>query len=163
MNWDKATDIILYASFAIVGMFAFLALCQWIRRKSLKKVDKSLLFMPIPLALMAIVYIVFDKFLILNTRPNGSGEPSFPSTHTMVVATIFLITSIALPRFIKSKFACAVIDIVMLALFVITAVGRVLSDMHWLSDVIAGAVFALIFAIIYFVIVKLTTKKEQNE
>ena len=163
MDWDKATDIILYASFAIVGMFALLGLCQWIRRKSLKKVDKSLLFMPIPLALMAIVYIVFDKFLVLNTRPNGSGEPSFPSTHTMVVGTIFMITAIALPRFIKSKFACAVIDIVMLALFAVTAAGRVLSDMHRLSDVIAGAVFALIFAVIYFVIVKLTTKKEQNE
>jgi undecaprenyl-diphosphatase len=163
MDWDKATDIILYASFAIVGMFALLGLCQWIRRKSLKKVDKSLLFMPIPLALMAIVYIVFDKFLVLNTRPNGSGEPSFPSTHTMVVGTIFMITAIALPRFIKSKFACAVIDIIMLALFAVTAAGRILSDMHWLSDVIAGAVFALIFAVIYFVIVKLTTKKEQNE
>jgi undecaprenyl-diphosphatase len=163
MDWDKATDIILYASFAIVGMFALLGLCQWIRRKSLKKVDKSLLFMPIPLALMAIVYIVFDKFLVLNTRPNGSGEPSFPSTHTMVVGTIFMITAIALPRFIKSKFACAVIDIIMLALFAVTTAGRILSDMHWLSDVIAGAVFALIFAVIYFVIVKLTTKKEQNE
>ena len=74
-----------------------------------------------------------------------------------------MITAIALPRFIKSKFACAVIDIIMLVLFAVTAAGRVLSDMHWLSDVIAGAVFALIFAFIYFVIVKLTTKKEQNE
>ena len=154
MDWDKATDIILYASFAILGVFIILAFAQLIKRKSIKKVDKPLLIMPIPLILMTITYVVFDKFLVLNTRPDGSGEASFPSTHVMVVGTIFLLVAIALPRYIKSKATCAILDIIMLTLFAITAYGRIAANMHWLSDVIAGAVFAAVFGLIYYLIIR---------
>ena len=154
MDWDKATDIILYTSFAILGVFVILAFMQLIKRKSLKKVDKPLLMMPIPLVLMAITYVVFDKIFILNTRPDGSGEPSFPSTHTMVVATIFLLTALALPRYIKSKATCVFLDLIMLALFALTAYGRIAANQHWLSDVIAGAVFAAIFGLIYYLTIR---------
>lgn len=154
MDWDKATDIILYASFAILGVFIILAFAQLIKRKSFKKVDKPLLMMPIPLILMAITYVIFDKFLVLNTRPNGSGEASFPSTHVMVVGTIFLLVALALPRYIKSKATCAILDIIMLTLFAITAYGRIAANMHWLSDVIAGAVFAAVFGLIYYLIIR---------
>ena len=158
MQWTKITDIILLASFAILGVFAILGLCQWISRKSLKKVDKSLLWLLLPLALMAITYVVFDKFLIWNTRPNGSGEPSFPSTHTMVVATIFFLVAVILPRYVKSRLACIIIDMLMLALLSLVCVGRVAANMHWVSDVIGGLAFAAIFTVIYFLI----TRRYQN-
>ncbi|MDO4398854.1 MAG: phosphatase PAP2 family protein [Candidatus Saccharibacteria bacterium] len=154
MQWSKVTDIILITALATLGVFAILGLCQWIKRKSLKKVDKPLLAMLVPLALMAATYVIFDKFLVLNTRPNGSGEPSFPSTHTMVVATIFFLTAIVLPRYIKSKFACVVLDLFMLAFLVLVCVGRVLANMHWASDVIGGLIFAVIFAAIYYLIIR---------
>lgn len=154
MQWSKITDIILVASIAVLGVFAILGLCQCIKRKSLKKVDKPLLAMLIPLILMAATYFIFDKFLILNTRPNGSGEPSFPSTHTMVVATIFLCVAIILPRYIGSKVALITLDILMLALTILVCVGRVLANMHWTSDVIGGLIFAAIFATIYYLIIR---------
>ncbi len=154
MQWDKISDIILVSSFAILAVFATLGLSQWIKRKSLKKVDQPLLWAILPLALMTITYLVFDKFLIWNTRPNGSGEPSFPSTHVMVVATIFFVTAIILPRYIKSKIAYAVLDLMMLALLALVCAGRILANMHWLSDVVGGLIFAAIFAIIYYLIIR---------
>lgn len=154
MNWDKATDIILIASFAVLVVFVIMSLCQWIKRKSLKKVDKSLLWFPLPLALMAITYVIFDKFLICNTRPDGSGEASFPSTHVMVVATIFFLVAIILPRYIKSKAAVILLDFFMLAFIVLVSVGRVLANKHWLSDVLGALGFAIIFAIIYYLIIR---------
>ena len=154
MQWDKATDIVLLTAIAVLGVFASLGLYQWIVRKSLKKVDRSLLAMPLPLILMAAVYFIFDKIWVLNTRPNGSGEASFPSTHVMVVATIFLMTMLALPKYIKSKVLCGVLDLIMLALIALTAVGRVASNMHWISDVAGGLAFAIIFAGIYYLIKK---------
>ncbi|MBR3263698.1 phosphatase PAP2 family protein [Candidatus Saccharibacteria bacterium] len=154
MQWDKATDIILIAAIAVLCVFTLLGLYQWIRRKSLKKVDRALLAMMPPLILMAITYVIFDKFFILNIRPNGSGEPSFPSTHVMVVTTIFFLAMNVLPKYIKSKALCALLDVVMLALISITATGRVLSDMHWISDVIGGLAFAVIFTVIYCLIKK---------
>lgn len=154
MQWSKITDIILITSLAALAVFAVLGLYQWISRKSLKKVDKPLLTMLIPLVLMAITYVIFDKFLILNTRPNGSGEPSFPSSHTMVVATIFLCITIVLPKYIKSKTACIILDVLMLALTILVCIGRVLANMHWLSDVIGGLIFAMIFTVIYYLIIR---------
>ena len=150
MQWSKITDIILIASIAVLGVFAILGFCQLVRRKSLKKVDKPLLAMLIPLVLMAITYFIFDKFLVLNIRPNGSGEPSFPSTHTMVVATIFLLTAIILPNYIKSKTTRVIMDIVMLLFIALVSAGRVLANMHWVSDVVGGLIFAVIFATIYY-------------
>ena len=154
MQWSKITDIILVASIAVLGVFAVLGLYQWIKRKSLKKVDKPLLAMLIPLVLMAITYFIFDKFLVLNIRPNGSGEPSFPSTHTMVVATIFLLTAIILPNYIKSKTARVIMDIVMLLFIILVSIGRVLANMHWVSDVVGGLIFAAIFTVIYYLILR---------
>ena len=154
MQWSKITDIILVASIAVLGVFAVLGLYQWIKRKSLKKVDKPLLAMLIPLVLMAITYFIFDKFLVLNIRPNGSGEPSFPSTHTMVVATIFLLTAIVLPNYIKSNTPRVIMDIVMLLFIALVSVGRVLANMHWVSDVVGGLIFAVIFAVIYYLILR---------
>lgn len=154
MQWSKITDIILVAALAVFAVFAILGLCQWIKRKSLKKVDKPLLLSLIPLSLMAATFIIFEKFLVLNTRPNGSGEPSFPSTHTMVVATIFLLTAIILPNYIKSKTARVIMDIVMLLFIILVSVGRVLANMHWVSDVVGGLIFAVIFAVIYYLILR---------
>ena len=87
MEWEKATDVILIAALAVFAIFAWLGIFQWIRRKSFTKIDKNLLWAFLPLILMVIVYFLFDKAFVLNVRPNGSGEPSFPSTHVMVVTT----------------------------------------------------------------------------
>ena len=154
MQWETVTDVILIAAIAVLGVFGLLGLIEWISRKSLKKVDKELIGMIVPMLLMAATYFIFDKFLILNTRPNGSGEPSFPSSHTMVVATIFFCVMLALPKYITNKPLRIFLDIVMLALITLTTTGRVLSNMHWLSDVLGGLGFAIIFALIYYFIKK---------
>lgn len=154
MQWDFISDVILLSALATLAVFAFLGLCQWIKRKSLKRVDKPILWMLLPLFLLLVTYIVFDKFFVLNTRPNGSGEPSFPSTHVMVTATIFSLVVIILPNYIKSKIARITLDLMMLVLLVLICFGRVLANMHWISDVIGGLIFATIFATIYYLIIR---------
>ena len=156
--WELITNIVLISSLITLGAFTVLGLYQWISRKSLKKVDKQLLFMPIPLAFMAATYLIFDKFWVLNTRPNGSGEPSFPSTHVMVAATIFFLAILALPKYIKSLAARIILSLMMLSLIALMCAGRVLANMHWISDVIGGLIFAATFAAIYY----LTTRRYKN-
>ena len=158
MEWNKITNIILISAIITLGVFVVLGLYQWISRKSLKKVDKQLLFMPIPLALMAATYLIFDKFWVLNTRPNGSGEPSFPSTHVMVAATIFFLAILALPKYINSLAARIILSLMMLSLIALMCAGRVLANMHWISDVIGGVAFAAIFAAIYYFAIRKAKK-----
>lgn len=169
MEWTKITDIILISSIVILGLFALLGLYQWITRKSLKKVDKQILWMILPMALVAITYLVCDKILtpdkfsFMPTRPDGSGEPSFPSTHVMVVATIFFCVSAALPKYIKSKAALILIDIVMFAFASLTATGRILSDKHSYIDVAGAIIFAFIFYEIYYAVTHRKKAKKESE
>lgn len=154
MDWDKITNVILLSAFAVLAVFAILGLVQLIQRKSLKKVDRPLLKMLIPLVLTAVIYVIFDKFWVLNVRPDGSGEPSFPSSHVLAVATIFALVAIALPSYVKSKTARAVLYLLMLALTVLVSVGRVLANKHWPSDVAGALGFSAINALIYYLIIK---------
>lgn len=154
MNWDLITNIILGAAIAVLALFVILALCQWIKRKSFMKIDRELRWATVPVILMAATYFIFDHFIILATRPNGSGEPSFPSSHVMFVATIFALTVIILPKYVKSKAAIVILDCLMLALTIIVAFGRVLANMHWVTDVVGALAFAAIFVVIYYLIIK---------
>ena len=160
MQWELITNIILILSFVVLGVFVILAIYQWITRKSFMKIDRRLRWMPLPLVLMAITYFVFDKLVVLNTRPNGSGEPSFPSTHAMIVTTIFFMAIIALPKYIKSRAICIILDAIMLVLIALTCTGRVLSGMHWPLDVFGAIGFALIFSEIYLIAFKTKRKKK---
>ena len=163
MNWDKATDIMVYTAIATAGILAILALYQWIARKSFKKIDKGLAALIVPATLLAITYLIFDYVLIWNTRPDGSGEPSFPSTHTMITATIFFCTAIVLPKYIKQKTLLAILDLIMLAFVVLVPVGRVLANKHWTSDCIGALIFSAIFVGVYYSTVKILEKGAKNE
>ena len=159
MQWDLITNIILIISIITLAIFCVLALYQWITRKSFKKIDKQLRWMILPFALVAQTYLIFDKVLpffnvYLSTRPNGSGEPSFPSTHVMIVATIFFITTLVLPKYIKSRTTRIILEILMFIFIALTCTGRVLANMHWPIDVIGGVIFAFIFSEIYYQVIK---------
>ena len=156
MNWDTITNIILIAAIAVLGVFGLLGIYQWTTRKRFTKIDRNLRFAIIPTALMVITYFIFDHFLIWNTRPNGAGEPSFPSSHTMLVATVFALAAINLPKYIKSKPLLIILDCLMLILVALTAVGRVLANQHWVSDVVGAFIFSAIFIAIYYI----TLRKE---
>ena len=158
MNWDLITNIILISAIAVLALFACLGLYQWISRKSFLKIDSELRWATIPVILMAIIYFIFDKIFILNTRPDGSGEPSFPSSHVMCVATVFALTAIILPKYIKSQATVIFLDCLMLVLTILVSIGRVLANQHWTSDVIGALIFAAIFAAIYLLIIKKLVK-----
>ena len=162
MEWEKITNITLLTSFAVLAVFAGLGLYQWVTRKSLKKVDRRLLLMIVPLALMAITYFVFDKIIIVNVRPDGSGEPSFPSTHVMVVATIFFLATLNLNKYVKQKPLRVICEIIMFILLSLTCTGRVLAGKHWITDVLAGLAFAFVFSEIYYLLIKKRNKKHEQ-
>lgn len=163
MNWDKATDIMVYTALATAGIFAALGIYQWITRKSFKKIDHPIVALIVPALLVLTTYVLFDFVFIWNTRPDGSGESSFPSTHTMITATIFLCTAIILPNYVKSKSLLVFLDLVMLAFVILVPVGRVLANKHWVSDCIGALIFSVAFAGLYYLIVKKITKGGKNE
>ena len=162
MNWDKATDLMVYSALATVAVLGVMGVYQWISRKSFKKIDKSLLALLVPLVLVVVTWFIFDYVFVLNTRPDGTGEPSFPSTHTMITATVFFCTAILLPKYIKQKYLLILLDFIMFLFVILVPIGRVIANKHWTSDVIGGLIFAAIYTGAYFATFKLITKGDQK-
>lgn len=154
MNWNTATDIILIASLAVLAVFAVMGFCQLVKRKSFFKVDKPLIGMFVPLLLILLTYYFFNEVVVINYSPIDPTKPSFPSSHVMATTTIFACVAIILPRYLQSKAACIVLDIIMLTLTVLMSIGRVLANEHWLMDVIAALIFSMVYTGIYYFIIR---------
>ncbi len=72
-------------------VFAILGLLQWIKRKSLFKVDHDILALGCCYILVFTTYLGFEIFyslIIVQFLLHGSLEASFPSSHTMIVLSI---------------------------------------------------------------------------
>ena len=90
------------------------------------------------------LYLLFDKVLIINYRPVllGKGpEPSYPSTHTMIAWVVMISAIDQWNIYIKDqKLQTAATALSFLVLLVVI-VTRLLSGMHWLTDVVGGILF----------------------
>ncbi len=153
--WDLASDILIGLVIGVFASFVVMGLVQWIKRKSLKKVDAELTTMIPSLVLMAAIYVIFEKVVILGYRPiliDGVSEPSFPSTHVLIATTLVMMLIHALPKYVSSQKARYFTDIVLILILFTIAFGRVASGMHWVTDVLGGLVFGIDLALLYGII-----------
>ena len=117
--------------------YAIVGLIQLIKRKSIKKVDKSIILLGCFYVLMVIIYFGFEK-LHLNYRPiliDGKLDPSFPSTHVLL-ALFIGVSGILINKELFKK--PLIINIVITLLVVSMIVIRTISGMHWLTDVVGA-------------------------
>ena len=81
------TDWLGLVPIAFAFGFAILGLVQWIKRKSLRKVDYSLFVLGGFYIVVFLIYLLFE-FVVINYRPvliNNYLEASYPSSTTMLV------------------------------------------------------------------------------
>lgn len=160
---DKVTDILIAVVLAVIVAFGVTGVVQWIKRKSFKKIDAELRWMILPIVLVALVWFIFEKLVILNYRPylvDGVAEPSFPSTHTMIAAGAMIVTMIVLPKYIKKRWLRIVLDILAGILIFAIGFGRIYAGMHWTTDVLGGLIFGADIALVYGIILKHVKEKK---
>lgn len=120
--------------------FGMLGLVQWIRRKKLRRVDRSLLVLGgFYLAVMG-AYLLFEE-LAVNYRPvliNGYPEASYPSSTTLLVLCVMPTAASQLWGRIKGVTLrrAAVWAIAVFTAFMVLA--RLVSGVHWLTDILGG-------------------------
>ena len=133
------------------GIFAVLGLIQLIQRKNLMKVDREILMAGIIYAIVIILYVLFEK-LAINYRPlvlDEGLEASYPSTHTMLILTI-LGTAIPLAgKYIKNSKLSLCTKILCIAIMWLTVVLRLLSGVHWFTDILGGVLISLTLISLY--------------
>lgn len=120
--------------------FAILGLVQWIKRKHILKVDYDILMLGIFYIVVFSVYFLFE-YVVINRRPvliNGYLEASYPSSTTMLVLCVIPSAIIQFKARIKQKVLRIVINTFLVLFMLFMVLGRLISGVHWFSDIIGG-------------------------
>ena len=154
VNWllYTVTDWLGLVPIAVTLGFAILGLVQLIKRKSLWKVDHSILALGVFYIVVMAAYIFFEV-VVINYRPtliDGYLEASYPSSTTMLVMCVMPTAAMQLNARIKNTVfrRCAIIAIVAFTAFMV--IGRLISGVHWITDIIGGAMFSIGIVTTYF-------------
>lgn len=143
VNWNlyTITDWLGLIPIAIGFGFAILGLVQLIKRKSLWKVDYSILALGIFYIVVMVAYIFFE-IVVINYRPtliNGYLEASYPSSTTMLVTSVMPTAAMQLNRRIKNTVLKRCVIIAIIAFIAFMVLCRIISGVHWITDIIGGA------------------------
>ena len=156
-TWDKLSDVTMGIAILAAASFVVVGLIQLIKRKSLAKVDKAILILAGVYVVVVVLYVFFDKVPI-NYRPfilpdETEPEASFPSTHVLVVATVLCTAMTAWDRIIKeNKILLTVLKIAAALVVIAGIVFRIISGVHWITDIVAGALFSASLTSVYVAI-----------
>ena len=164
MTWYKITTVLGVFALALAGFFALVGLIQLIQRKSLMKVDKELLALGGLYAATLVLYVLFEK-VIINYRPiimpdAEHPEASFPSTHTMMVIVIMGSTLTLLDKYIQNEQLRGILKIVCCVVIGLIVGGRLLSGVHWFTDILGGVLFGATLLSCYSAALKLLSKDQ---
>ena len=157
MVWYNITDWLGLAAIFAAFLFAATGLVQVIKRRSILKVDKEILALGGLYILVIGIYVLFEN-VIVNYRPIimpgcSNPEASFPSSHTMLVCVIMGSTIIIIGKYIKKKSLCMVIRGICAAIIAVTVVGRLISGVHWFTDILGGLLISTFLLALYFALI----------
>lgn len=145
------TDWLGLVPVAIMLSFAILGLCQWISRRSLCKVDYSVFVLGGFYIAVIAVYIFFEMFAV-NYRPvliNGHLEVSYPSSTTMLVMCVMPTAIMQFNSRIKSSALRRFLSVIITAFMIFMVAARMISGVHWLSDIIGGMLISAGLVLMY--------------
>lgn len=152
MIWYDVTEYLGYCEIGLALGFILLAAVQAFRRKSVKKVDRDLILL-VGFDFMLIALYLFFDIVAINYRPvliDGKLDPSFPSTHTMIAVFVTLTSLYQSLTRIKKPAVKWIYVAVISAIGITVIAGRIISGVHWLTDIVGGALLGGTLAVLYF-------------
>ena len=159
MTLYTITDWLGLVPVAIGFGFAILGLAQWIKRKNILKVDSDILILGVYYILMLGVYLLFET-VVINRRPvliNGYLETSYPSSTTLLVLCVMPTAALQFRN--RTKGIWQKIILAAIAAFVVFVIGgRLLSGVHWFSDIVGGILLAGALVTSYEAVTELLSK-----
>ena len=161
--WYHITDWIGVIAVMIAFVFAIMGFVQLIKRKNLLKVDLDITVLGLFYIIVILVYIFFE-INIVNYRPviiYEGLEASFPSSHTFIVVFIMLTAIILFRKRTKNQVLIGLIQGVSWLIIVITVFGRLISGVHWFTDILAGILLSTSLVFLYsYTISNIKNKRE---
>lgn len=149
-DWLGIVPILVALCFAIFGLF------QWIQRKNILKVDFDILALGVYYIIVIAIYIFFE-ITVINYRPiliNGYLEASYPSSTTTLVLCVMPTALIQSYARVKNKTLKYAVIFLTVAISLFMLIGRILSGVHWITDIIGGILISLSLVLAYYSVIK---------
>lgn len=157
-DWLGLIPIVFVLGFAILG------LVQLVRRRSLFKVDCSILVLGGFYIVVLAAYLLFET-VVINFRPvliDGKLEASYPSSTTMLALCILPTAIMQLKTRIRGDAVRRAILGILAAFTFFMVVGRLISGVHWLTDIIGGVLLSVGLVMLYAFATKRQGKSRKN-
>lgn len=157
MSFYTITDWLGLVPLGFAMGFALLGFIQLIKRKHILKVDFNILALGGFYIVVFAIYIFFEMFVV-NYRPvliNGILEASYPSSTTMLVMCIMPTAIMQFNNRIKNKTLKKLISVSIIVFILFMVIGRILSGVHWITDIIGGAMLSCGLVMLYYFVSKL--------
>ena len=148
-DWLGLVPVVVCLGFGALGAV------QLVKRRSLLKVDPDMLLLGVHYILVASAYLVFEVVPI-NYRPipiDGVMEASYPSSTTLLVLGVMPTLRYQIERRSGSSSLRMVVTVFVAAFSAFMVVGRLVSGVHWLTDIVGSVLLATgLFAMYQFAV-----------
>ena len=158
------TDWLGLVAVFICMIFGVIGSVQLLKRKSLLKVDKDILILGVYYLLVISGYLLFEMIPI-NYRPiliEGRMEASYPSSTTLLVLSVMPTLIFQCKRRIQNiklrKICCRIA----MLFTVFMVVGRLISGVHWFTDIVGSVLLCVGLFELYKGHVMLYCKENRN-
>lgn len=151
MTLYMVTDWLGLVPLGFMFGFALLGLGQWIRRKHILRVDRSILTLGVFYLVVMAVYVFFECYVV-NYRPvliEGKLEASYPSSTTILVLCVMPTVIMQLGTRIRSRIIRRWVSVAMMLFATFMVIGRLLSGVHWFSDIVGGILLSAGLVMLY--------------
>lgn len=107
---------------------------------------------------------LFFEFYVVNYRPvliNGFLEASYPSSTTLLVMCVMPTAVMQLNSRIRNTKMKRAFAFALIAFTAFMVIGRLISGVHWITDIIGGAILSAGLVMIYYSVTTLIARQER--
>lgn len=155
-DWLGLVPIFVCMIFGVVGIG------ELIKRRSIFKVDRDIIFLGGYYVLLIFGYLIFEMIPI-NYRPiliEGIMEASYPSSTTLLVLGVMPTLVEQSNRRLRNIKLNSIVKIFTVCFSVFMVVGRMVSGVHWITDIVGSLMLSGGLYYIYKAVVVLYSKNE---
>ncbi len=138
------TDWLGLVPIFVCMVFGRMGLAQLIKRKSLFKVDRDLIFLGIYYVVVIFGYLIFEMIPI-NYRPiliDGMLEASYPSSTTLLVLGVMPTLVYQVNRRSTNLLFGRCVSVMSIIFSTFMVIGRLVAGVHWFTDIVGAVILS---------------------
>lgn len=155
------TDWMGLVPVVICLVFAGIGLVQLIKRRSIFRVDADIMILGVYFVIVFLAYAIFE-IIPINYRPiliEGRMEASYPSSTTLLVLSVMPALVEQIKRRLSGIRVKQIITIAAIAFSIFMVTGRLISGVHWFTDIVGGELLSAGLYMLYKAAVMLALKE----